>query len=67
MCHWVVQVVLRSQEHKGFVLLPKRWVVEQHTIGRELDYFSVPYKIDRMQAPTRSKMGLISVPENINK
>lgn len=28
-CHWVVQVVLRPQEHKGFVLLPKRWVVER--------------------------------------
>ena len=29
LCHWVVQVVLRPQEHKGFVLLPKRWVVER--------------------------------------
>ena len=29
MCHWVVQVVLRPLEHKGFVLLPKRWVVER--------------------------------------
>ena len=28
-CHWVVQVVLRPQEHQGFVLLPKRWVVER--------------------------------------
>ncbi len=26
---WVVQVVLRPKEHKGFVLLPKRWVVER--------------------------------------
>ena len=26
MCHWVVKVVLRPQKHKGFVLLPKRWV-----------------------------------------
>jgi transposase len=29
LCHWVVQVVLRPQERKGFVLLPKRWVVER--------------------------------------
>ena len=26
------QVVLRPKEHKGFVLLPKRWVVER-TLG----------------------------------
>lgn len=29
LCHWVVQVVLRPKEHKGFVLLPKRWVIER--------------------------------------
>ncbi len=29
VCHWLVQVVLRPKEHKGFVLLPKRWVVER--------------------------------------
>lgn len=29
VCRWVVQVVLRPQERKGFVLLPKRWVVER--------------------------------------
>lgn len=28
-CHWIVQVVLRPKERKGFVLLPKRWVVER--------------------------------------
>lgn len=28
-CCWIVQVVLRPKEHKGFVLLPKRWVVER--------------------------------------
>lgn len=28
VCRWIVQVFLRPQEHKGFVLLPKRWVVE---------------------------------------
>jgi len=26
---WIVQVVLRPQEHKGFVLLRKRWIVER--------------------------------------
>ncbi|MBH8554759.1 IS5 family transposase [Nostocaceae cyanobacterium CENA357] len=29
---WIVQVVLRPHERKGFVLLPKRWVVER-TLG----------------------------------
>ena len=29
VCQWIVQVVLRPKEHKGFVLLPKRWVVER--------------------------------------
>lgn len=28
-CRWIVQVVLRPFECKGFVLLPKRWVVER--------------------------------------
>ncbi len=28
-CRLIVQVVLRPHEHKGFVLLPKRWVVER--------------------------------------
>jgi transposase len=32
LCRWIVQVVLRPHERKGFVLLPKRWVVER-TLG----------------------------------
>lgn len=32
VCRWIVQVVLRPKERKGFVLLPKRWVVER-TLG----------------------------------
>lgn len=28
-CRWIVQVMLRPYQHKGFVLLPKRWVVER--------------------------------------
>ncbi|MEH2249327.1 IS5 family transposase [Nostoc sp.] len=28
-CRWIVQVVLRPEEAKGFVLLKKRWVVER--------------------------------------
>ncbi len=29
VCHWIVQVVLRPEQTKGFVLLKKRWVVER--------------------------------------
>jgi transposase len=28
-CRWIIQVVLRPKEQKGFVLLRKRWVVER--------------------------------------
>jgi putative transposase len=28
-CRWIIQVVLRPHQRKGFVLLPKRWVVER--------------------------------------
>ncbi len=28
-CRWIVEVVLRPQQSKGFVLLKKRWVVER--------------------------------------
>jgi putative transposase len=31
-CRWIVQVVLRPEQTKGFVLLKKRWVVER-TVG----------------------------------
>ena len=29
VCRWIVQVVLRAEQTKGFVLLKKRWVVER--------------------------------------
>lgn len=29
VCRWIVQVVLRPEQRKGFVLLKKRWVVER--------------------------------------
>jgi len=29
VCRWIVQVVLRPEQNKGFVLLKKRWVVER--------------------------------------
>ncbi len=29
VCRWVVQVVLRPEQTKGFMLLKKRWVVER--------------------------------------
>lgn len=32
VCRWIVQVVLRPEQSKGFVLLKKRWVVER-TLG----------------------------------
>jgi len=28
-CRWIVEVVLRHQQTKGFVVLKKRWVVER--------------------------------------
>jgi putative transposase len=28
-CHWVLEIVKRSDDVKGFKLLPKRWVVER--------------------------------------
>jgi transposase len=28
-CRWIVQVVLRPEQTKGFVLLKKRWVVDR--------------------------------------
>lgn len=33
VCCWIMQVVLRSEQTKGFVLLKKRWVVER-TYGK---------------------------------
>ncbi len=29
LCRWIVQIVLRPEQTKGFVLLKKRWVVER--------------------------------------
>jgi len=29
VCRWIVQVVLRPQQTKGFVVIKKRWVVER--------------------------------------
>ncbi len=29
VCRWIIQIVLRPQQTKGFVLLKKRWVVER--------------------------------------
>jgi putative transposase len=28
-CHWVLEIVKRSDEVKGFIVLPKRWIVER--------------------------------------
>lgn len=52
--HWVLQIVLRPEEQKKFVLLPKRWVVER-TFGwlmnhRRLvrDYEWLPKSVESM-------------------
>jgi putative transposase len=29
VCHWVLEIVKRPEGSKGFVLLPRRWVVER--------------------------------------
>jgi putative transposase len=28
-CHWLLEIVKRKDDMKGFVLLPQRWVVER--------------------------------------
>lgn len=33
MFQWIVEIVLKPLERKGFVLLPKRWVVERTYVG----------------------------------
>jgi transposase len=48
ICHWIVDVVVRPNGSKGFVLLPKRWTVERtygwlHWCRRlNLDYERLP-------------------------
>ncbi|KGF71385.1 hypothetical protein DO97_17200, partial [Neosynechococcus sphagnicola sy1] len=37
VCRWIVEVVLRPEQTKGFVLLKKRWVVER-TFGWLMGY-----------------------------
>jgi putative transposase len=37
MCHWVLEIVKRTDDIKGFKLLPKRWVVER-TFGWLVQY-----------------------------
>jgi transposase len=29
LCHWIVEIVLRSDAAQGFQVLPKRWIVER--------------------------------------
>jgi putative transposase len=29
LCHWTWEVVLRTDDQKGFKVIPKRWVVER--------------------------------------
>ncbi|WP_248277807.1 hypothetical protein [Brasilonema sp. UFV-L1] len=46
-CRWIVQVVIRPKEPREFVLLPKRWVVEQ-TLGwrtRRVSLASLKFKV----------------------
>ena len=46
MCGWVVAIVKRSDAVKGWVLLPRRWVVERtfgwlsqcRALGRDYEY-----------------------------
>ena len=37
VCHWIVDVVLRPNGSKGFVLLPKRWTVVGEACRRLTD------------------------------
>jgi putative transposase len=29
LCGWIVEIILRSDDAKGFQILPKRWIVER--------------------------------------
>ena len=33
LCHWTLQIVKRSDDAAGFVVLPMRWVVGEHLRG----------------------------------
>jgi len=37
LCWWILEIVKRSDDQKGFVLLPRRWVVER-TLGWLMNY-----------------------------
>ena len=41
ICHWIVDVVLRPNGSKGFVLLPKRWTVVGEACRRHTDLWLV--------------------------
>lgn len=62
VCHWVLEIVKRSDEVKGFVLLPHRWLVER-TFGwlnrwRRLskDYERLPETSEAMLYATMSRI-----------
>jgi putative transposase len=61
-CHWVLEIVKRSDDVKGFVLLPHRWVVER-TFGwlnrwRRLskDYERLPETSETLVYATMSRI-----------
>lgn len=37
MCSWVLQIIKRNEDQKGFQVLPRRWVVER-TFGWLMNY-----------------------------
>ena len=62
LCHWVLEIVKRSEEVKGFVVLPHRWIVER-TFGwlnrwRRLskDYERLPETSEAMLYATMSRI-----------
>lgn len=60
VCHWIVQVVLRPKEHRGFVLLPKRWVVER-TFGWLMNCRRLTRDYERLPATSETLIYLAMI------
>ena len=60
VCHWIVQVVLRPEQTKGFVLLKKRWVVER-TFGWLMGYRRLVRDYERLPETSETLLYLAMI------